>query len=150
VNTSSRFIVAVHILTLLEQSRGEPVTSEYIAGSVNTNPAVIRRLLSRLARAGLVCSRLGSGGGARLSRTASGITLLEVYRAVEEGQMFAMHYASPNPNCPVGRQIQGVVEQSTRAAQRALEGELARRTIADVLHEVGARERRGRRARAAG
>ena len=40
---NTRFAVAVHVLTLLEQSRGEPVTSEYLAGSVNTNASLIRR-----------------------------------------------------------------------------------------------------------
>src|SRR3712207_248133 len=64
---SSRFAVAVHILTLLADAGGEPVTSEYIAASVNTNPSLIRRLLSALARAGLTTSQLGTGGGALLA-----------------------------------------------------------------------------------
>ena len=38
---NSRFAVAAHILTLLYEGNGEPRTSEYIAGSVNTNAAVI-------------------------------------------------------------------------------------------------------------
>src|SRR6266567_377490 len=59
--TSSRSVVAVHVLTLLDTERGRPVTSAYIAGSVNTNPGVIRRLLSMLARAGMVRSQLGAG-----------------------------------------------------------------------------------------
>jgi Rrf2 family protein len=150
VSGNSRFVVAVHVLTLLAQSGGEPVTSDDIAGSVNTNPAVIRRLLSLLARSGLVCSRLGAGGGARLGRPVAAITLLDVHRAVEPGPLFTMHPARPNPRCPVGRRIQVVIERSTRAAQQALEAELARRTVADVLDEVIGRERRGRRAHGAG
>ncbi|HEX8696251.1 MAG TPA: Rrf2 family transcriptional regulator [Longimicrobium sp.] len=133
---SSRFAVAVHILTLLEESRGEPVTSERIAGSVNTNPAVVRRILSMLARAGLTRSQLGTGGGALLARHAAEITLLEVYRAVEEGELFAMHHERPNPNCPVGRNIQAALEETVDAAQAALEAELARRTVADVRGRV--------------
>ncbi|MBV9496028.1 MAG: Rrf2 family transcriptional regulator, partial [Acidobacteria bacterium] len=46
---SSRFATAVHILTLLAGENEEPLTSDYIAGSVNTNPVVIRRLLGILA-----------------------------------------------------------------------------------------------------
>ncbi len=38
---------------LLAQSSDEPVTSESIAGSVNTNPAFIRRVMGSLSRAGL-------------------------------------------------------------------------------------------------
>ena len=44
---NSRFSVAVHILTLLHASGGEPVTSEYIAGSVNTNASFVRRMNGR-------------------------------------------------------------------------------------------------------
>jgi Rrf2 family protein len=144
---SSRFAVAVHILTLLETGRGEPLTSEYIAGSVNTNPAVVRRLLSMLARAGLTHGRLGAGGGTTLARPAADITLRDVYRAVEcEGRLFALHHEKPNPKCPVGRNIQAVLERATGAAQNALEDELAERTVADVMAEVQAGDRKARAA----
>ncbi|MDB4950962.1 MAG: putative HTH-type transcriptional regulator ywnA [Gemmatimonadetes bacterium] len=140
MSTSSRFAVAVHILTLLEMSEGEPVTSEYVAGSVNTHPAVVRRLLGMLAKAGITTSQLGAGGGALLAKAAADVTLLDVFRAVEEGDVFAMHHGRPSPACPVGRQIQGVLEVTTDAAQRALEEQLAARTVADILADVRVRE----------
>ena len=139
---SSRFAVAVHILTLLETGRGEPLTSGYIAGSVNTNPAVVRRILSLLARAGLTRARMGAGGGTILALPADEITLREVYRAVEcEGRLFALHHEKPNPKCPVGRNIQVVLERATGAAQTALEEQLGLRTVADVMAEVRAEDR---------
>jgi Rrf2 family protein len=147
VALSSRFAVAVHILTLLEQGGGGPVTSEHIAGSVNTNPAVIRRLLGLLARAGLTRSQFGAGGGALLARPAAEITLLDVYRAVEEGEVFALHREAPNPACPVGRHIQASLQVRMDAATQALEAELATRSIADMLADV--RQRRGLRTAAA-
>ena len=84
---NSRFAVAVHILTLLEQGGGEPMTSEHVAGSVNTNPSLVRRLLSSMARAGLTTSQFGAGGGALLARPADQITLGDVYRAVDAGDL---------------------------------------------------------------
>lgn len=144
---SSRFAVAVHILTLLETGHGEPLTSEYMAGSVNTNASVVRRILSLLARAGLTRARMGAGGGTVLARPASEITLGDVYRAVEcEGQLFALHHEKPNPRCPVGRNIQAVLGRATTAAESALERELGERTLADVMAEV---EAEGRNVRAA-
>jgi Rrf2 family protein len=141
---NTRFAVAVHVLTLLEQNRGEPVTSEYLAGSVNTNASLIRRLLSQLARAGLTTSQLGTGGGALLARPAAEITLLTVYRAVDEqADVIPMHPA-PNPSCVVGRNIQAVLERRIDAAERALEESLARTTIADLAGDVTRRERRQR------
>jgi Rrf2 family protein len=146
---NSRFAVATHILTLLYEGNGEPLTSEYIAGSVNTNAAVIRRLLSHLARAGLTTAQLGAGGGALLARPAQEITLRDVYRAVDEGSLFALHPQGPNPDCPVGRHIQASLEGIMDDAEHALEAELAKRTIADLVEDVRKRERRRTRTHAA-
>jgi Rrf2 family protein len=145
---NSRFAVAVHILTLLEQSGGEPVTSEYIAGSVNTNPSFVRRMLSVLARAGITTSQMGTGGGALLARPAGDITLLDVYRAVDEGEVFGLH-EQPNPACPVGRNIQAELQARFDAATRALEAQLARTTIAELGRGIAEREQRREDAAAA-
>ncbi|HYW07825.1 MAG TPA: Rrf2 family transcriptional regulator [Longimicrobium sp.] len=140
---NSRFAVAVHILTLLQQSGGEPLTSEYVAGSVNTNASLIRRILSALARARLTTSRLGAGGGALLARPAAEITLLDVYRAVDDGELFGMHREVPNPNCPVGRNIQLELECRFERAARALEAELSRTTIAEMALGITRRDADG-------
>jgi Rrf2 family protein len=133
---NSRFAVAVHILTVIAREEGRLVTSEYIAASVNTNPSLIRRLLSQLTRAGLTTSRLGAGGGALLARPADQITLRDVYRAVDDGELFALHRERPNPACPVGRNIQALLEARFESATRAMESELERTTIADAAAEV--------------
>ena len=137
---NSRFAVAVHILTLIARGGGQPVTSDYIAGSVNTNASLVRRLLSQLTRAGLTTSQMGIGGGALLARPADQITLRDVYRAVDEGEVFALHRERPNPACPVGRNIQRVLETRFDAATRALEQELGRTTIADAAGEIDERD----------
>jgi Rrf2 family protein len=138
---SSRFSVAVHILTLLAQRAGEPSTSELVAGSVNTHPAVVRRLMMALARAGLTTSRFGAGGGALLGRPPREITLLDVYRAVDPGELVAPHPEPPSPDCRVGRHVQQVLERRVHRATDAFEASLADETIADVLADVARRER---------
>ncbi len=62
MSTNSRFAVAVHVLSLMAWSGEEPLKSEQVAESVNTNPVVIRRMLLELAEAGLVVSQTGSLG----------------------------------------------------------------------------------------
>jgi Rrf2 family protein len=148
VNTSSRFAFAVHVLALLAQQQGAPLSSEIIAGSVNTNPALIRRLLTMLANAGLTGSQLGAGGGALLAREPGSITLLDVYHAVDDAQLFAMHREEPNPACMVGRHIQHTLRGVIDDAQRAMEASLAARTLADVVDDVERSERRLERSRA--
>jgi Rrf2 family protein len=129
----------VHVLTLLAQGGAQPMTSEYIAGSVNTNPVVIRRVLGALRAARLVTSQGGNGGGWRLVGDPEAITLCDVYRAVEKDTLFPLHHRPPNPECPVGRHIQRALSARFAAATRAMEHELARTTVADMLRDVQAR-----------
>jgi len=134
--TSSRFAVAVHVLASLATHKGQPMTSETLAKSASTNPAVIRKLLSMLNAAGLSQSRLGQGGGALLGRPPEAISLLDIYKAVEHEQLFAMHRSDPNPACTVGRHIQSVLQGTIDRALSAMEDELAGVTIADVASDI--------------
>ncbi|HEL1929876.1 TPA: Rrf2 family transcriptional regulator [Streptococcus suis] len=136
---SSRFTIASHILVLLAlEGEKEKQTSTSIAGSVGVNPVIIRNILSQLKEAGLVEVARGVGG-ARLAQGPDQITLLHVYQAVElfgeKGQLFAFH-EQPNPSCQVGRNIHPLLDSRLENAQSALEKELERTTIADLLAEL--------------
>ncbi len=130
---NSQFAVALHILTLLAQDVDETVTSEYVAGSVNTNPVFIRRILGALSRAGLVASQPGVGGGWRLLREPASITLLDVYHAVDDGHLLSLPHSTPNSDCLIGRNIQGTLVEFFGEAEQAFERVLAQRTVAEVL-----------------
>lgn len=133
---NSRFAVAIHTLSLLDSTEGR-ITSELIAGSVNTNPVVIRRMISLLTKAGILRTQPGVAG-AQLTRSSSEITLLDVYRAVQNDSrddLFAIH-ENPNPNCDIGRNIQQELEQVFARAQRAMEGELEQITLRQVTTDL--------------
>lgn len=136
---SSRFTIASHILVLLAlEGEKEKQTSTSIAGSVGVNPVIIRNILAQLKEAGLVQVARGVGG-ARLAKAPDQMTLLQVYQAVElfgeKGQLFSFH-EQPNPNCQVGRNIHPLLDHRLESAQSALERELGRTTIADLLAEL--------------
>jgi Rrf2 family protein len=131
-----RFTVAIHVLCLLAAQHPQPLTSEFIAGSVNTNPVVIRRILGVLRKAGLVKSQPGVSGGWDLVATPESITLGGLYQLMRPGTVFAMHSQQPNVLCPVGRNIQRGLGSHYQKAQAAMEAELDRTTIADVLRDV--------------
>jgi Rrf2 family protein len=138
---NSRFTVALHLLTLLamgEEGKRMPLTSEHAAGSVNTNPVVVRRILGSLRNAGIVRSQPGPTGGWFLQRPASEITLREVYCAVEEEALFSMHHQQPSMTCPVGRNIQHALDGVFRESEEAMKAKLAERTVADVARNVRA------------
>lgn len=137
--TSTRLAVATHVLATLALARGAVVRSEALAHSANTNPTFVRRLLGSLADAGLTTSQMGQGGGALLARLPQKITLLDVYRAVEEPSFFALHHDGPNKACPIGKNITAVLREEFSGASAALESALAKTTIATVAKKVAAR-----------
>jgi Rrf2 family protein len=131
-----RFTVAIHVLSLMAALHPKPITSEFIAGSVNTNPVVIRRILGVLRKAGMVKSQPGASGGWELATKPESITLGGLYQIIRPGTVFAMHRQQPNVLCPVGRNIQRGLGIHYQKAQAALEAQLDQTTIADVLKEV--------------
>jgi Rrf2 family protein len=133
MSTSSRFAVAVHVLTLMAWSDDEPLKSEQMAVSVNTNAVVIRRMLCELAEDKLVVSQTGSTGGSRLARDPEHITLLDVYRAVECTGVFCLHRQPPSHHCPVGAGIETVLEEVKGEINSAIEQVLDGITIKDVV-----------------
>ena len=136
MSTSSRFAVAVHILTFLATDRKRAHRSEEIAASICTNPSVVRRILGDLARAGLTSSQLGKGGGALLARGPKKITLLEIFSAVEDRNLVAMHRTPPSQTCEIGRTIQPVLQSMTAIAENAFFDALAAQSLKDVVRSV--------------
>jgi Rrf2 family protein len=136
MSTSSRFAVAVHVLSLMAWSKDEPLKSEPVATSVNTNPVVIRRILCELAQARLVTSQTGSMGGSRLARKPSEITLLDIYQAVENHGVFSLHRHPPSRDCPVGVNIETVLGDVLGEVNAAVEQVLAKITIEDVVLQL--------------
>lgn len=139
----SRFATAVHVLAYLAiRGEGAALTSERIALSVNTNAAVVRRLLMQLSAAGLTGSQMGTGGGAILLKAPEDITLLDVYLAVDELEVFSLHRASRNVKCLVGRNITEVLREVATGAEDAVRRELAGRRLSDVVKTVVRNEAR--------
>lgn len=135
-----RFAVAVHTCALLALSDGQPVTSDWIAGSVNTNPVVIRRILAALSRAGLVHSTRGSHGGSTLARPPAQVSLLDIHRAVEDEEPPPLHNQPPNQNCPVGRGIQPVLVRVIDRADAARDAVLRTTLLAEVVEALRAQQ----------
>lgn len=134
MNTNQRFAISIHALTLLASSK-DPLTSEMIASSVDTNPVVIRRMMASLREYGLVKSKPGAHGGWRLMREPQQIGLSEVYQCLSEDDVLSIH-SHPNKDCPIGGKIKGVLHKVFGEAQVGLEKALGTHTIADILEDV--------------
>ncbi|WML34984.1 Rrf2 family transcriptional regulator [Clostridium sp. OS1-26] len=132
---SSRFSIAVHIL-ILSAITDKNCTSEFIASSVNTNPVLIRRIIGFLKKSDLVNVQAGTGG-TFLQKAPSEITLLDVYNAVEvteDNRLFNFHKG--NIKCKVGANIESILGASFRNAQNAMENELEKVTIQNIIDGI--------------
>lgn len=138
MNTSQRFAISIHALTLLASSSG-PLTSEAIASSVDTNPVVIRRAMASLRAHGLVSSKSGTHGGWRLLRKPNQIVLRDVYRSMDEEDVLTIH-SHPNKYCPIGKNIKGALQNVFDEAQTQMEKSLGNHTVADILEDVRKRK----------
>lgn len=131
---STKLSVSIHILSVIALMEVQPVTSEYIASSINTNPALVRRLMSRLKKAKLIktSTKLGVTG---LARKAEDISLLDVFLAVEDHRdLFSIH-GNTNPSCPVGAKIEGTLKHLYDNIQTATEEKLSAITLAAITKE---------------
>jgi DNA-binding IscR family transcriptional regulator len=142
----TKFSVAIHILLCVEVFKEDrKVTSDFIAGSVNTNPVVIRKIMGLLKEARLIEIAAGTGG-IKLTREADEISLLDIYRAadaVKDGELFKIHEDTA-PGCPVGGNIAELLGGRFLAAQGAMEAELDAATLQDLLDDLGRlRKRKG-------
>lgn len=133
---SSRFVVGIHVLTLLAIKQDDRLSSDKLAWSLNTNAVVVRRLLGHLRDAGLVSSRRGPNGGFAIAHPPEDVTLRDVYEAVETESLFVYHPNDPNADCPVGDNIQAVLSDSLEPAETVLKNELRNTTIADITDRV--------------
>lgn len=135
---SSRFTIAIHVFACMEIfGKDYKITSDFLASSINVNPVIIRKILSQLRNAGLIEVARGTGG-TTAARPIEEITFYDVYLAVdllEEGELFHFH-ENPNPNCPVGKNIHTVLDDKLSGIQEAMEKEMKKYTIADVINDM--------------
>jgi len=135
---SSRFTLAVHIFACIDVFKDDyKVTSDFLAGSTNVNPVIVRKILGQLKAAGLVEVARGSGG-ASIPKPLKEITFLDIYNAVEcieNGELFHFH-ENPNANCPVGKNIHMVLDNRLMRVQKAMEAELSSITLEDIMRDT--------------
>jgi len=135
---SSRFTLAIHIFACIDTFGNEyKVTSDFLAGSTNVNPVIIRKLLGQLKGAGLIQVARGTGG-TTVTKPLEEITFLDIYHAVEcveNGELFHFH-ENPNPNRPEGKNIHHILDDKLLQVQNSLEKELASITLADVKKDT--------------
>ncbi|SHK97725.1 DNA-binding transcriptional regulator, IscR family [Chishuiella changwenlii] len=134
VMSNLRFATAIHILVLTEKFKNQLITSEFIAGSININPVVVRREIKFLREAGLIGAKKGKEGGCFLAKDPNDILIGDVYRIVNQENTFAK-LNQTNPICPIGKQMNENLEDLFNKAERDLISSLNKKTLKEFSNE---------------
>jgi Rrf2 family protein len=136
VAVNTQFSIAVHITAGLGYDCRTDHTSSHLARSVNTSPSFVRRVLSKLSKAGLIDTAKGKAGACWLARDPDKISLLDIYEAVEAPKAFAIHRYPVQKSCPVSRGIKSSLQKALKRTQKSMEASLANISLADVIADV--------------
>lgn len=90
----------------------------------------LTKIIQKLAQAGHVTTRRGSGGGAILARPATDIRLGAIVRLLEEGQPLVECFAVTGGDCTINGRCR--LKARLRAAEAAFLADLDRSTLADI------------------
>lgn len=107
-----RFATLLHILVIALKSKNtkdlacktQIISSEFIAGSINVNPVVVRKEIKVLKEANLIASKKGKDGGCYLIKDAKSIYLSDILALALADTNFGKMNQT-NPNCCIGKQI---------------------------------------------
>jgi Rrf2 family protein len=122
---------ALRTVVCLASNFDQIASADYLAVQTKVPRRYLHKVLQDLARAGLVRSRSGPGGGYSLARSAESITLLEVVNAVaplERIRHCPLGLPSHTRLCPLHKELDKVYAATETAFARVTIGELLRST----------------------
>lgn len=90
----------------------------------------LTKILQKLAGAGMVKTRRGGGGGARLARPPEDIRLGDIVRLLEEGQVLVECFQPGGGNCTIEDGCR--LKSRLRIAEMSFIEHLNRSTLADI------------------
>ncbi len=137
MHISTKCSVAIHCLIFIhEYGEKKKVTSELLSLSTGSNAVTIRNILSALKKDGVISVKFGTGG-ATLNCPLEEITIFRICKAIEPdflSKLFGVH-SMPSPLCPIGKNIQNVLDCSYQKIQKDLCNSLNSITLKDIVDD---------------
>ncbi len=133
VKISEAASLAIHAAGILAGTDGGQSSAEAMADALGVSRSHLVKVLQRLAKAGLVRSSRGPGGGYSLTRPPQEVSIREVYEMVE-GPMDVDTCAMEVPTCGWASCVLG--DLFCRVGREVSE-QLEKMTIADFSTSVG-------------
>lgn len=133
---TSEFAVAVHSVVYLNQ-RQITTSSEELACNVCTNPARIRKVMSKLKKAGIIETKEGLEGGYHLVKEPSDINLKQICDALDVS-FVSSSWKSGDENlpCMVASGMSGVMDEMYAELNELCRSRMEQITIKDIQEQL--------------
>lgn len=128
--------IGVHALVYLNH-KGESVSSEILAENICTNPARVRKVMSKLKKAGIIETKEGIAGGYRFARDAKSISLEKIASALEVRFVdLAWRSGDMDMNCLIASGMADIMDEIYQKLNNECYQKLKEITIEDIDNKI--------------
>lgn len=127
----------LHALIHLDRHLGM-ARSEAIAKVLDTNPVVVRRMLSGLKQRGIVAAEKGHGGGWSLQKELKAITLRDIYEAIGSPPLFNIGPSADHPDCLVEQAVDKRLASTLNDAEALILQQFGQISVAELAEDFDA------------
>lgn len=133
---TGEFSIAAHAIVYLNH-RGTTIKSGELAKNICTNPARVRKVLSKLVQHGIVLVKEGAEGGYSFHRDPRAITLCDLLDALGEQPISPLYHTGDHDlPCLVASGMAGVMDGIVSALNAVSREKLKGITIADLDFQI--------------
>ena len=130
---SQAIITVIFVGDKVEQGYFDFVPTKEISTALNIARPSAVKILGNLASAGIIETREGAKGGVRLAVEPAGVTILDIFNAIETGKAMFRHDFALRVTGDKPTRAQSAVLTILNDAETAMKTQLAQTTIADLL-----------------
>lgn len=133
---TGEFTIALHALVYLDH-KACTLSSEELAENICTNPARVRKVMSRLKKAGLVSTKEGAVGGYRFDGDPAAVSLLTLADALGTDFVVAgWHSGNQEMDCLVASGMANIVDGLCAELDGLCRQRLSQLTVADISEKI--------------
>ncbi|MFB5677687.1 RrF2 family transcriptional regulator [Paenibacillus terreus] len=134
------FGLAVQALAILSQEDVNiACPSVELAKYLQSEPSLLRRILSVLVKEGYIGTREGRDGGYHLKKSAESIRLVDVYDVFRAGSSISCGIIETAGTHPLGKSMKSALEDITQEMEDSMRGVLSKYSIADIAKQLEAK-----------
>ena len=132
-SSEGRYALRALVYLARDAGRDELVTADRISAKASVPRRLLARVMAKLARAGLIETTQGRGGGSRLARAPEDLSLRDAVEAVEGPFDIAQCIMQQRP-CGQGRPC--ALHEAWTEGQNIILDHLGNRTLADFSSQA--------------